>query len=147
MNSQSIQFFQESHDSKSFIRVYVCARAKAPCLWSYCSFTRLLCDDKYAHDDFSNEYKHTNIESQWIDRTIVHIFIVPLSRWVSHLYDGTKDVNYIFNKRRNRIFCFLFIYVYIQEQMSSDVNVHIDIDTHTCVFTYTGRVKKNDQWQ
>ena len=32
-------------------------------------WARLLCDDKYAHDDVSNEYKHTytNIQSLWIN--------------------------------------------------------------------------------
>lgn len=135
--SQNIQVF--------VIRVCMHARATPHCFWSYCSFTRLLYDDKYAHDDFSNEYKHINIQSRWIDSATLYIFMVPLSRWVSSLgMCWHQDVNYTFTIEWIKSFVFCLY----KEQMSSNINVQRDIDTHTRVFTssHSGRAKTNRLW-
>ena len=50
----------------------MCISPGAFCFWSYCSVARLLCDDKYARDDFSNEHKHTH--------THTHKHSIPMDR-------------------------------------------------------------------
>lgn len=91
-------------------------------------WARLLCDDKYAHDDVSNEYKHTytNIQSLWIN-TRRRRLLSLLNR--SLLMIDFESRRTIESMKSFVIDIFLFVffsrYVYMSLNWRTNVNWHL----------------------